>query len=125
MGNLHSPKVLYVDDDPVQMEMCGLLLRSGGFDVISLDLRASGLETLRERSVDLILMDAQQHPLEDRVQIARALRRNYPGAPILLLTDHWASDEDPIPETVPNVWRCDVARLVTSVRERLTQKSRK
>ncbi len=123
MENLSSPTVLYVDDDPTQMEMYGVLLTSGGFTVVPVDVGVSPIEGTAAEGVDLILMDAQQQRPEDRVQIARLLRERYSDVPILLIADDWTQEPDAIQESVTNVLKCDLFSLVATIWDRVTLRS--
>ncbi len=86
------PRVLVVEDNPVNQEVAALLLREMGCRV---DVAANGLEALQacsRQEYQLIFMDCQM-PVMDGLQAAAELRRREAGAgsrrvPIVALTAH-------------------------------------
>lgn len=85
-------RVLVVDDQALIRE--GLAMMLGLYDHIHLvDMAANGLEALeilKEKDVDLILMDIRM-PLMDGIEATDIIRKKYPQVKIIILTTF---DED-------------------------------
>ena len=81
--------VLIVDDEPDLRDLLTTSLRFAGFDAISVASGRAALETLTERSVDLVVMDVMM-PAMDGLTAVRKLRARGDNVPVLFLT---AKDE--------------------------------
>ena len=82
-----QPEVLLVDDDEVNLLLTALALRDRGFTIVEAGSGELALKMLRERTPDLIILDALMPGL-DGFDTCRALRR-LPGLenmPVLMLT---------------------------------------
>ena len=80
-----SPRVLVVDDDATVRDVVGRYLGEAGYRV---DLAAdgpSGLRAVRERSPDAVVLDLML-PGMSGLDVCRALRRDDPLLPIVMLT---------------------------------------
>ena len=53
------PRILVIEDSPVNMALTVAILQSAGHSVLQADRAASGLEVAREQQPDLVLMDLQ------------------------------------------------------------------
>ena len=52
-----STRILYIEDDPTQIELIRILLTKEGFEVITASDGASGLQAAADTLPDLVLMD--------------------------------------------------------------------
>ena len=82
-----APEVLLVDDDPVNLLLTALALRERGFKITEADSGEMALETLREWTPDVIVLDAMMPGL-DGFDTCTALRRQpgFENVPVLMLT---------------------------------------
>ncbi len=55
-------KILVVDDEPLQLDVAGRMLKVLGYDVECVDSGEKAIEYLRENRVDLVLLDMLMHP---------------------------------------------------------------
>ncbi len=78
--------VLYVDDEPDDLELGRIFLeRDGQFRVETRSSAAAGLAALRERPYDAIISDYQM-PIMDGISFLKAVRSEFGDVPFLLLT---------------------------------------
>ena len=83
-----SCRVLVVDDDPFTRSVLGPALTTRGW-VVSLCASASAaMSEVAQRPVDAALVDLDLGPGPDGVDLAVALRRQFPLLPIVLLTSY-------------------------------------
>jgi CheY-like chemotaxis protein len=86
------PTVLVVDDSPVDRRLAGRLLERN--PQLAVDYAAHGVEALRNmesRRPDLVLTDLQM-PNMDGLRLVEAVRRLYPGLPVVIMTAHGSED---------------------------------
>jgi CheY-like chemotaxis protein len=69
------PKILVVDDDPVNRKLLSALLRRAGHDVVEAENGTQGLDAARSSQPDLVIMDLYM-PEMDGPAFVRALRRD-------------------------------------------------
>lgn len=87
-----APRVLCVDDEPLNLQVLGPLLQHNGFRVsLALD-GAKALELARQSPPDLVLLDISMPGL-DGLAVCRALRADLrtAGVPVIFLTARTAS----------------------------------
>ena len=84
---LRGKRVLLVEDNPINLEVAGELLREFGVDVVSAENGAIAIEWAARQRFDLVLMDLQMPEL-DGLAATRALRQlpGWTAVPILALT---------------------------------------
>lgn len=82
--------ILLVDDDRAFVEMLGELLQTQQADAWNVHLATStaqALSTLRERPIDLVVLDLQM-PVVDGIQFLRLIERKYPQLRKAVLSGH-------------------------------------
>ena len=77
-------RILLVEDDPSIREVTALGLRGAGFEVLTAEDGAEGLETWQRERPDLVLLDVML-PRLDGLEVCRAIRRES-TVPIVMLT---------------------------------------
>jgi DNA-binding response OmpR family regulator len=82
VGTTH---LLAVDDDPLVRELISQYLGDHGIRVTVLDGGRQVSDVMARESIDLVLLDLGL-PGEDGLEIARRLRQEAPGLPIVMLT---------------------------------------
>ena len=93
---MHSrhPRVLIVDDDPMHLEIYGLLMKQAGFEALPVLVRFTGTEIPRNQSLGLALLDYRLNSTRSSPEYAQEIRALYPQVPILVLSDLWALPTD-------------------------------
>jgi PAS domain S-box-containing protein len=86
-GLPEQPEVLLVDDDEVNLLLTALALRERGFRITEASSGELALKLLRQRSFDLVVLDAMMPGL-DGFDTCRTLRRmpGFENMPVLMLT---------------------------------------
>jgi DNA-binding response OmpR family regulator len=90
-----NPLVLTIDDDPAITELLSILLKASGFDVLTANSGAVGLEIIKEHSPGIVVLDLMM-PDMDGWQVCKATRV-FTSGPILVLS---ALDEPSIVASV-------------------------
>ncbi len=87
-------KILLVEDNHVTREVLRARLAGRGYEVVEAGNGREALEALREREVDLVLLDVIM-PEVDGLETLRELRREYPAnaLPVVVLTVKEGSDD--------------------------------
>lgn len=83
--------VLCIDDDVMGLALRKLLLETQGYTVLAATGGLAGLEIARRSNLDVVVLDFQM-PIMNGEQVARILKHERPGLPIILLTGHVESD---------------------------------
>jgi DNA-binding response OmpR family regulator len=84
-------RVLVVDDEEDFLKALVTRLELRGMDVRGVTSGDEALETLAERSFDVVVLDIKMPGL-DGIDVLRAIRREHTGTAVLVLTGH-ASQE--------------------------------
>lgn len=86
-GRAHKPKILTVDDDPVNLKILSNLLSNDGYDIHPVASGKEALGKLNDGEWDLVIADVMM-PLMSGYELTRMIRDKYPISelPILLLT---------------------------------------
>ena len=84
-------RILVVDDHPTQAEEFGDLLRNAGCDVTLAGNGREAMDLLRLDLPDIVLTDLDM-PVMDGLELVRAIRREYPALPVILMTAMGSED---------------------------------
>ena len=79
-----NTKVLVIDDDIAITELMSMLLKTHGFDVTTTNNGADGVNLVKEKSPQVIILDLMM-PDMDGWQVCKAVRA-FSNAPILILS---------------------------------------
>jgi DNA-binding response OmpR family regulator len=114
---MHSsrPKVLLVDDDPMHLEIYGLLMKQAGYDSLPLLVRFTGTEIPRNQPLGLVLLDYRLNSVRTSPEYAQEIRSIYPQVPILVLSDLWTLPTDISPFVSGFVRKGEPAKLLETV----------
>lgn len=81
---MSTPRVLIVDDNPINLELASLVLRGAGMAVDTADGAESALALLAHTRPDLVLLDIQM-PHVDGLALLRQLRADPATAGLLVV----------------------------------------
>lgn len=108
-------KVLIVDDDPSHLEIYALLIREAGLEPVAALVGFLGVELPEDKSIRLVLLDYKLHSMRTSAEIAEQIHVQYPGVPIVLLSDLWSMPADVEPYVAAFVRKGQPARLLETV----------
>lgn len=77
--------ILVIDDDDSYRRVCGLALTGMGFQVLSAENGAKGLQCLAESAVDLVITDILM-PDTDGIETIMTIRKNHPHLPMVAIS---------------------------------------
>lgn len=109
------PKVLIIDDDPMHLEIYGLLIRQAGYESLPILVRFSGTEIPKDERVGLALLDYRLNSIKTSPQYAQEIRSLYPTIPIIVLSDLWSLPIDIAPFVTGFVRKGEPAKLLETV----------
>jgi signal transduction histidine kinase/CheY-like chemotaxis protein/HPt (histidine-containing phosphotransfer) domain-containing protein len=94
LSRLKGVRVLLAEDNAINQEVCGEILRDAGCEVTVVDDGSVALKTVRRSTFDIVLMDVQM-PNVDGYTAAGWLReqRVFADLPIIALTAHAMAEE--------------------------------
>ena len=98
-------KILVVDDDPMVLDSCELILRSEGYVVSLTSSVKEALQMLEEKKYDLLLVDVIM-PEYDGIYLIGNVRENLPHLPILVMSGY------PTPETISSGMRMGATHFI-------------
>ena len=109
------PKILIVDDDPMHLEIYGLLMKQAGYQALPVLVRFTGTEIPRNQYLGLVLLDYRLNSSKSSPEFAQEIRALYPQVPILVLSDLWALPADIAPFVSGFVRKGEPAKLLETV----------
>lgn len=109
------PKVLIVDDDPMHLEIYGLLMKQAGYEAVTALVRFNGAVIPKDDRIGLVLLDYRLNSSITSPQYAKEIRSIYPTVPILVLSDLWALPTDIAPFVTGFVRKGEPDKLLETV----------
>ncbi len=109
------PRVLIVDDDPMHLEIYGMLMKRAGYEPLPALVRFTGTEIPRDLNLGLVLLDYRLNSVTSSTDFAREIRAIYPEVPIILLSDVWSLPADIAPFVTGFVRKGEPAMLLETV----------
>src|SRR6185369_8204634 len=88
--------ILFVDDELPLLQLFGELMRhrsGGAWDVLLAETAAKALAILKDRTLDLLVVDARM-PVMSGLQLVRLARPRHPHVPAVLLTGYMDENHD-------------------------------
>jgi CheY-like chemotaxis protein len=85
------PKILVVEDSPTQAIRISYLLEDAGFETEIVSDGEKALEFLKQAEPAVIVTDLWM-PKLNGLELAKAVRQDHPGVPVVLITAHGSED---------------------------------
>lgn len=87
MENPSKTRILCIDDDETGLVIRKMLLESRGYDVLTAESGAEGLDMLHQYEVDTVVLDYRM-PSMDGAEVARTIRDRWPNLPVVMLSGY-------------------------------------
>ena len=84
-------RVLVVDDEPIVLKSCRLVIEAEGWEMISASSVAEALSILESITPELLLVDVKM-PVHDGMYLMRKVREKRPGIPIIVMSGYATSE---------------------------------
>lgn len=110
-----QPKVLILDDDPMHLEIYGLLMKQAGYNALPTLVRFVGTEIPCGECIGLVLLDYRLNSTKTSPEFASEIRTLYPAVPIIVLSDLWSLPTDIAPFVNGFVRKGEPAKLLETV----------
>ena len=80
-------RVLLIDDDPDFIEANSIVLEASGFEILTACSGAEGLDMVREKNPDVVVLDVMMEHTDEGFAVARRIRSKLKSdVPIIMLT---------------------------------------
>lgn len=83
----HTPRILIIDDEPRIRDACKIVLSEHGFEVICAEDGERGLELIRDRHFDIILVDLMM-PTISGFDVLSHVRTHHPDTVVIVITGY-------------------------------------
>ena len=123
MQTTTQQKILIVDDDPMHLEIYGLLMKQAGYIPLPALVKFTGTDLPESDSVALALLDYRLNSVKTSPEFAKEIHALYPSAPILVLSDLWNLPSDIAPYVTGFVRKGEPAVLLEKIAKLLTVNS--
>jgi len=77
--------ILVVDDEEINLTVTESALRANSYEVITASSGAQGLDKLRSRMIDLVLLDLDM-PVMNGIRMFHYIKKEYSKIPVIFLT---------------------------------------
>ena len=85
--HLHNPRILIIDDEPRIREACILVLSDKGFEVASAPDGEIGLQMIKEKHYDIVLVDLMM-PTISGFDVLSEVRSHHPDTVVIVITGY-------------------------------------
>jgi PAS domain S-box-containing protein len=85
--SLHKPRILVIDDEPRIRDACILVLSDKGFDVSAAPDGEQGLQMIKEKHFDIVLVDLMM-PTISGFDVLSEVRSNHPDTVVIVITGY-------------------------------------
>jgi DNA-binding NtrC family response regulator len=98
-------KILIVDDDPIVLDSCRLILEAEGFDVFVVPSAKKALDAMKNDHFDLLLIDVKM-PGHDGMYLMKEVKERWPEIPVIVMSGY------PTPETITDGIAMGAAKFI-------------
>jgi PAS domain S-box-containing protein len=85
--SLHKPRILVIDDEPRIRDACILVLSDKGFDVSAAPDGEQGLQMIKEKHFDIVLVDLMM-PTISGFDVLSEVRSHHPDTVVIVITGY-------------------------------------
>jgi len=91
MKTMDPKKLLFIDDEKAILQVLSISLRSDGYDVITAQSGAEGIELFEKEAPGIVLTDLKM-PGMDGIEVLRKVKHINPDAEVIVITGHGDMD---------------------------------
>jgi DNA-binding NtrC family response regulator len=113
-SDLH--RVLIIDDDPMHLEIYGLILEKAGFRPVCVLVKFEGPAFPSDAEIDTVVLDYCLNSIKTASEVAQEAKICYPHAPIVVLSDLWSMPIDIAPHAAKFVRKGEPQQLIDIIR---------
>jgi DNA-binding NtrC family response regulator len=114
--------VLIVDDDPLHLQLYGMILERGGFTGLPVLVSYAGMDFPDGVPVHAALVDYRLGPTLSAYDAVQQVKERYPSAPILILSDMYDAPADTAPLVQGFVRKGNPEKLLLAIQELIEQR---
>ncbi len=114
--------ILIVDDDPLHLELYGMILEKAGFKGLPVLVSYAGMEFPDGETVHAALVDYRLGPSLSACSAVQKVKDRYPSAPILILSDMYDAPADTAPLVQGFVHKGNPEKLLSALHDLIRAK---
>ncbi len=111
--------ILVVDDDLSHLRIYGWIMNAAGFRAVSAQVLAGDVRLPVDDSFDVVVLDYRLAGTLTAVEAAQQIKRRYPKAPIVILSDVFGMPDDIAPYAKRFVRKGEPEKLIATIRNLL------
>ena len=112
----HKASILVVDDDPAHLRIYGWIMNAAGFRAVAAQVLARDVCLPADDSFDVVVLDYRLTGTLTAVEAAQQIRKKYPNAPIVILSDLFGMPDDIAPYARTFVRKGEPEKLIATIR---------
>ena len=107
--------ILVVDDDPVHLRIYGWIMNAAGFRAVTAQVLCSDVCLPDNDNFDVVVLDYRLTGMLTAVEAAQQIRKRYPEAPIVILSDMFEMPDDIAPYAKRFVRKGEPEKLIATI----------
>ena len=112
--------ILVVDDDPTHLRIYGWIMSAAGFEAVTAQVHSGQVCLPMEDSFDVVVLDYRLTGTLTAVEAAQQIKRKYPAAPIVILSDMFGMPDDIAPYAKQFVRKGEPEKLISAIKNLLS-----
>lgn len=117
---LPKASILVVDDDPTHLRIYIWIMNAAGFKAVTAQVHASDVSLPPDDRFDVVVLDYRLTGTLTAVEAAQQIKRKYPDAPIVVLSDVHGMPDDVAPYAQRFVRKGEPEKLIATIRSLVT-----
>lgn len=117
---LPKPSILVVDDDPTHLRIYSWIMNAAGFHAVTAQVHSSDVCLPSDDRFDVVVLDYRLTGTLTAVEAAQQIKKKYPDAPIVILSDVFGMPDDVAPYAQRFVRKGEPEKLIATIRSLVT-----
>ncbi len=97
---LPRASILVVDEDPTHLRIYSWIMNAAGFSAVTAQVHSSDVSLPANDRFDVVVLDYRLTGTLTAVEAAQQIKRKYPDAPIVILSDVHGMPDDVAPSRI-------------------------